>query len=177
MPSPSKEIGTSQNLLCTSLTHLYILPVCHWLRHFSLFYSCYSSTYFSEIMLTQFLTSLLLSTIIFLFNLLFFLPLLLHNMCDVVFLLLKKTQNNNLWHEATFLSSSFHHVRWTFSSEPLAVFIPWSWSCSFAPYKPASLTHVLDSPETIPSMAFLVASHAWPYFITADICLFLRWTN
>lgn len=37
----------------------YILPVGHWLRHFSLFYSCYSATYSSEMMLTQFLTSLL----------------------------------------------------------------------------------------------------------------------
>lgn len=33
----------------------YFSPPCHWLRHFSLFYSCYSTTYFSEVMLTQLL--------------------------------------------------------------------------------------------------------------------------
>lgn len=36
-----------------------ILPVCHWLRHFSLFYSCYSATYSSEMMLTQFFKPLI----------------------------------------------------------------------------------------------------------------------
>lgn len=96
VPSRSEEM---QNVLWASLLFRFIsFPVPVTDRHFSLFCSFYSFICFSEMILSQFLSSLcslFLTSIIFLFNLLFFLPLFLHIVCDLVFPLLKKKTKQN----------------------------------------------------------------------------------